>query len=336
MVPFLIVAAILLGLFAYRFRKDPRKLSNGLYLIFGIGFLIIGLLGYVDTEFAAGFVVFGPLLVILGIAVLLIANGFIMLRKERLRIANALSLLAGAGIIAAISAVLATFIVAYREQNSSIFLPALCLLLVVGYLGFVFTLVVLYALVYARLTPEPGHTGIIVLGARVPGGRIPPLLAGRLDKAAQMYRREVASGCTPLLVTSGGQGDDEPVPEARAMAEYLRGLGVPEQSLIEEDRSTSTKENLMFSRRLLAERGAESRLLIVTSSYHVLRAAVQSRDLSLPAQVCGARTAPYYVPNAFLREFVALLVEHKLLHGLMIALAIVAPVVLHLLALPPR
>lgn len=120
------------------------------------------------------------------------------------------------------------------------------------------------------------------------------------------------------------------------MAEYLRGLGVPEQSLIEEDRSTSTKENLMFSRRLLAERGAESRLLIVTSSYHVLRAAVQSRDLSLPAQVCGARTAPYYVPNAFLREFVALLVEHKLLHGLMIALAIVAPVVLHLLALPPR
>jgi hypothetical protein len=54
--------------------------------------------------------------------------------------------------------------------------------------------------------------------------------------------------------------------------------------------------------------------LIVTSDYHVLRAAILARRLGLPAQAAGARTARYYWPSAMLREFIALVVGRRRLH----------------------
>lgn len=327
----LVLGGALLAVFAWRFHREPRRLSNGFLLLCGAGLVLLGLLGDIAPEVLVVLVALSPLLVA-GLAVLLIVNGVRVLRRERFRLGNALSLLAGLAIVAVIVIVPAGFLIAAREDDPGV-LPALLLSLlgVAGYIGFVFTLVTLYALVYSRLTPAPGHTAIVVLGASVSRGTVPPLLASRLDKAAQLYRRERSAGHTPLVVTSGGQGPDEPVTEARAMGGYLREHGIPDDVLVEEDRSTSTRENLVFSHRLLAERGAGGRLLVVTSSYHALRAAIQSRQLRLPAQVAGAKTARYYVPNAFLREFVALLADHKVLHGTILALIVAGPPVLYLL-----
>lgn len=327
----LVIGAALLAAFVWRFHREPRRLSNGLLLLCGAGLVVLGLLGDVAPGALVVLVALSPLLV-LGLAVLLIVNGVSVLRRERFSLANALSLLAGLAIVAVIVVVPAGFLIAAREREPGV-LPALMLSLlgVAGYIGFVFTLVTLYALVYSRLTPAPGHAAIVVLGSGVPRGTVPPLLASRLDKAVQLYRRELAAGHTPLVVASGGQGSDEPVSEAHAMGGYLREHGIPGELLLEEDRSTSTRENLTFSRRLLTERGADGRMLVVTSSYHALRAAIQSRQLRLPAQVAGAATARYYVPNAFLREFVALLADHKFLHGTMLTLIVAGPPVLYLL-----
>jgi uncharacterized SAM-binding protein YcdF (DUF218 family) len=49
----------------------------------------------------------------------------------------------------------------------------------------------------------------------------------------------------------------------------------------------------------------------VTSDYHVLRTASLARRIGVEAQVVGSRTARYYVPSAFIREFVALIVENR-------------------------
>lgn len=326
----LAVGGALLAAFAYRFQREPRRLSNVLLLVFGAGFLLVGLLGDLAQVLMVILVASSPLLVI-GLAVLLIANGVTVLRRERLRLSNAMSLLAGTAIVAVVVIVPVGYLIAYRQQDATILFPLLfALLAVAGYIGFVFTLVTLYAVVYSRFTPRPGHSAIVVLGASVARGTVPPLLASRLDKAIQLYHRERSAGYTPFVVASGGQGPDEPVSEAHAMATYLREQGIPDDLLIEEDRSTSTRENLTFSRELLAQRAADGRLLVVTSSYHALRAAIQSRRLRLPAQVAGAATARYYVPNAFLREFVALFAEHKILHGTVICLLIGGPVVLYL------
>ncbi len=328
----LIIGAVLLAAFVYRFHREPRRLSNVLLLVAGAGFLLLGLLGDL-----AGVVVFvlmalSPLLVV-GLALLLVANGIIVLRHERFRLGNAMSLLAGIAIIALVVTVPIGYLIAYRQEAGTVLFPLLfSVLAMAGYIGFVFTLVTLYAVVYSRFTPAPGHCAIVALGASVPRGFVPPLLASRLDKVIQLYRREVAAGYTPFIVVSGGQGPDEPVSEARAMGAYLYEQGVPEDVLIEEDRSTSTYENLTFSRRVLVEHGTDGRLLVVTSSYHALRAAIQSRQLRLRAHVAGAKTARYYVPNAFLREFVALFAEYKVLHGTVIALLFAGPGLLYIVA----
>lgn len=332
-----VLALVLLGVFALRFRGEPRRLSNGLWLIAGLGLLILWALVRLGRTgeagaLAAGVILFlGPPLLVFVVAVFLIADGVVLLRRERLRPANMLSLLAGIAIVVVVVAVAVLTVVAYREQRPAVFVPALSLLAVAGYVGFVFTVVLLYAFVYSRVRAGVGHTGIIVLGAGVPQGRVTPLLASRLNKAAELYRVERAAGFAPLLVTSGGQGPDEPVSEAHAMADYLRtNHAIPDEALLEEDRSTNTRENLQFSRRLLP--GDGERLLVVTSNYHVLRAALLTRSLRVPALVRGARTARYFVPNAFLREFVALLVEHKLLHATFILLCAAGPPLLYLAA----
>lgn len=332
----LVIALLLLGVFTLRFRGEPRRLSNGVWLIAGLGILVLWVLARVGRTGDAGALVaaavlfLGPPLLVFVVAVFLIADGVVMLRRERPRPANMLSLAAGVGIVVVVVAVAVLTVVAYREERPAVFVPALSLLAVAGYVGFVFTVVLLYAFVYSRVRAGVGHTGIIVLGAGVPRGRVTPLLAARLDKAAELYRIERAAGFAPRVVTSGGQGADEPVSEAHAMAAYLRANhAIPDEDLIEEDRSTNTRENLQFSRRLLPD-GREERLLVVTSNYHVLRAALLTRRLRVPALVRGARTARYYVPNAFLREFVALLVEHKLLHATFVVLCAAGPPLLYL------
>ena len=48
--------------------------------------------------------------------------------------------------------------------------------------------------------------------------------------------------------------------------------------------------------------GAKSpRCVIVTSSYHVFRAAIIARDAGIRGQVTGSRTAGYFWPSAMLR-----------------------------------
>jgi len=65
----------------------------------------------------------------------------------------------------------------------------------------------------------------------------------------------------------------------------------------------------------------------VTNDFHVLRTAMLAHDLGVPATAVGAPTAHYYLPSAFLREFVAILARHPVLNGIA-ALVVAAPPVL--------
>ena len=100
------------------------------------------------------------------------------------------------------------------------------------------------------------------------------------------------------------------------MREYLLERGVPDDDVVQEDQATTTEENLRYSKQLLAERGLNGRVVAVTNNYHVFRTAVLSHKQGLRLQVIGAPTAWYFVPSAFLREFVALLVRNPVVHGL--------------------
>ncbi len=107
---------------------------------------------------------------------------------------------------------------------------------------------------------------IIVLGACIRGTHITGSLKRRLDKAL-LYLHDNPE---TVAIVSGGQGRGEEVTEAAAMREYLLENGLPDERIIMEDRSKTTKENLEFSKKLL-KRG-EDKIGIVTNNFHIYRA----------------------------------------------------------------
>ncbi|MDN5856648.1 MAG: YdcF family protein, partial [Actinomycetia bacterium] len=203
-------------------------------------------------------------------------------------------------------------------------------LLVAAYLGFLFCSFLLYALVYARLAARPGVDFVVVLGSGLIKGKVPPLLAARLDKAMSLRDDEIRTGGAPVLMTSGGQGADEPVAEADAMADYLVARGVPEGMVLRETRSTTTLENMRFSKAIMTERSPDHCCVVVTNNFHAFRAGLMSRRAGLNGHVLGAATARYYWPSATIREFVAILAEHRVVHLALCALLLIVGILLGL------
>ncbi|MBM7773893.1 uncharacterized SAM-binding protein YcdF (DUF218 family) [Actinokineospora baliensis] len=327
-----VLALVALLVFAARVYREPRRLGNAVWL--GIAAVLAGLwllVALSGVQFLRAFLIWVAaavaLLVLLVLPLALIANGVVMWRREGRRLANLLSLLAG---VAALGVVGLT--VAAMASGGSPWLVAVAasVSLVAGYLAFLFIALVAYSAIYSRLGKRASAGAIIVLGAGLRGDKVPPLLKARLDRAVR-YREHRADA---LVVVSGGQGADELVSEAEAMSGYLREQGVPADRIVLEDRATTTEQNLRYSIALLDERGHTGKTVAVTNNYHVFRTAVLSRRLRLRVTVVGARTASYFVPSAFLREFVALLVFYRRTNLLLLLVLAVAPLVFTALVTP--
>ena len=153
----------------------------------------------------------------------------------------------------------------------------------------------------------PGNSpvkAIIILGSGTPNCVASPTLVARLDqglKHAQQWPQA-------KVAVSGGQDFGLRCREADIMAEYLIARGVAADRVIREGRSTSTEENLMFSRHLLEEQGvaAADPIVVVTSDFHVQRAVRIARKAGFGEVAgVGAGTPLYLRYNAWLREYFA-------------------------------
>ena len=146
---------------------------------------------------------------------------------------------------------------------------------------------------------------IIILGSGLFGDKVPPLLAQRLDKGLAIYEK---FNRKPVIIVSGGQGDDELISEAEAMAGYLMEKGVPADSILLENKSRTTFENLTFSKQLMLAHGLEQdRVVLVTNSFHALRAGIYMKQVGLKGRSIGSRTAFYFLPSAWIRETAGLI-----------------------------
>ena len=168
--------------------------------------------------------------------------------------------------------------------------------------------------------PEKDKDYIIVLGCGIRGDGTPmPLLAGRVDRALEFYHQQIKeTGKAPIFVPSGGQGPDEVISESQSMKNYLVERGVPEEHVLLEDRSTSTYENMLFSKELIESTGRPGKVAYSTTNYHVFRAGLMARRVKMRAQGMGAKTKWYFWPNANVREFVGILAEHRLKQAIII------------------
>lgn len=163
-------------------------------------------------------------------------------------------------------------------------------------------LLVVQILIFGRIpsTAESGLDYVIVLGAGVKPSGISKTLKLRLDKAAEY----AAENPDTILVLSGAQGEGEPMAEANAMQEYLLEQGVLEEQMLLESNSSSTLENIVYS-RILIEQDREAkkaqwqkkrpelafpamqvadkplRIGIITSNFHLYRAKMIARKQGL-------------------------------------------------------
>ncbi|MBR4762903.1 MAG: YdcF family protein [Lachnospiraceae bacterium] len=133
-------------------------------------------------------------------------------------------------------------------------------------IGILLVIVLGLTILSAACTPEPENMEYyLVLGAWVNGRQPSRALRKRLDKALSCAEKDPDA----RLILSGGQGDDEEISEAVCMRNYLTAAGVEEDRLILEDRSTSTRENLLFSNKLTGCGGA--RCGIISNDFHICR-----------------------------------------------------------------
>ena len=129
------------------------------------------------------------------------------------------------------------------------------------------------------------YDAIIVLGAQVkPDGEPSIQLQWRLDAAYKAWQER---NC--LVVVCGAQGANEPATEASVMKAELVRQGVPEESILMDDKSFNTRQNINNAISLMEGRGVD-RVLIVTSDYHLPRSMALAEDAGLEASGVGSPT----------------------------------------------
>lgn len=104
------------------------------------------------------------------------------------------------------------------------------------------------------------------------------------ERGAQLF----LEGWAPLLIFSGGLGaitkNIWAEPEADQFAAIAADLGVPKEKIIIENRSTNTGENVLFTRRLLAERQIDPQTFILVQKPYMERRSIATFRKVWPAK----------------------------------------------------
>lgn len=142
---------------------------------------------------------------------------------------------------------------------------------------------------------------LLVLGAGVNGTEPSLALKSRLDAAYEYLDAHPES----VAIVSGGQGIGEDITEAKCMYDYLVAKGISADRIWQEDKSTSTRENFLFSLDLIAQKTGQTatELNVVSNEFHLYRAGKIAENLGLTAHGIPAKTPnPILLASFSIRE----------------------------------
>lgn len=140
---------------------------------------------------------------------------------------------------------------------------------------------------------------LIVLGTRLDGDKPSSLLFERIKTAATYLKENPDT----IAIASGGQGVDEIVPEASVIKESLMQLGIDEQRIITESKSTRTIQNFKYSMDFIDE---DSTVVVVTNRFHLYRSKSIGEDLGLNVSGLSAATPSEFRVKYYFREYLAI------------------------------
>ncbi len=291
----------------------PQRYFNSILLMVSLIVTMLFTAGFFEGDGIAYFLLTCFLIMMVAlflVPVFLIINGVQLLKRESLCLAHVLSLalgiFVGIGEIAAVA-----YVLGLSDFISLGDISPLLLLTVftVFYFSFLVLSFVLYS-VFIQIMPHLNNFNYIVIhGCGLAGGERPTkLLSNRIDKAIDVYRK---CRVKPVIIPSGGQGADEKISEAQAMKNYLLEKGIPEEQILMEDRSTTTRENLIYSKQIIDGRDGKKKTALISSNYHIYRCLRLARDVGLKCTGIGADVALYYWPSALIREFIAVFLTKR-------------------------
>ena len=107
---------------------------------------------------------------------------------------------------------------------------------------------------------------IVVFGAAEYAGRPSPVYRARLDHAFDLFQRGVA----PVVITSGGAGDDPTYSEGGVGHDYLMHRGIPDPNLIAETQGSDTAQSAERVGVIMRANHMRS-CVAVSDEYHVFR-----------------------------------------------------------------
>ncbi|MEI3339380.1 MAG: YdcF family protein [Eubacterium sp.] len=119
---------------------------------------------------------------------------------------------------------------------------------------------------------------IIVLGAQVHG-----IAKCSIEISVGRAIAYLEENAGTFCIVSGGQGYNEPFPEAEGMAAYLKEHGVSSERILLETESQTTSQNISNSMAYLQE---DASVGIVTNDFHMFRALQTAKSQGLQ-KVCG-------------------------------------------------
>jgi len=325
----LLAPAVVPGvLFIYSFIKEPRQFRNALFLFAALTWTSVLLVFKLNSY------ILGLVLVIIVVATpfltigFLLINTIIVVKNNGFSLTSMLPFLMAGFIVLLLCA--PSLLNSFDPDSRHIVVFLLGLFTLEGmWFSFTFVSLLFYSWIYRILPRRRKYDYIIIHGAGLDGTRPTPLLAGRIDKALELWNKQHQQG---KFVASGGQGADEVVSEAQAMRDYLLEKGVPADAILMEDKSTTTWENLKNSIAVIRADRATSgstdaasddvtasdsagacgdfTTAVVSSDFHVFRCAEYAHNMGIKADGIGSHTKGWYWPTAFIREFIAITKAH--------------------------
>lgn len=315
--------------------SDRRRIVNGFVFALSLASLLtlmlyIGLkediviLRVIPAIIILLFILLIPIFFVYGV-IKLITSGIELIKKEGMSLSNSLSFVLGLMIM--ISIFIYPFVI---EKVGNKFLRIILNFSMNIFIFFTigFIVYLLSSLIYNFYYYKKDKDYIIVLGSGLNKDKVTPLLAGRVDRAISFYDTQIGKNAKRArLVMSGGQGVGELIPEAHAMKEYAVSKGIPEVDIICEDKSTTTKENLLNSVDMIEKDSnkdiTQVNVIFATSNYHVFRTALLAKELDLNINGIGSFVKIYFYISAIIREYIGSIWMKRKLNSIILFLILI-------------
>ncbi|MDO4168673.1 MAG: YdcF family protein [Lachnospiraceae bacterium] len=128
----------------------------------------------------------------------------------------------------------------------------------------------------------------IVLGAAANDTGVSEVYKQRLNHVVELYQE----GDIDKIIVTGGKGNGNHFTDAYMAKKYLESMGIPTDSILEEDKSTITQENLENAQKIMEENGYKS-ALIVSDPLHMKRSMLLANDLGIEAFSSPTQSSAY-------------------------------------------